>query len=177
VPEGSEVAGRFVHPVFLERTDATREKIRSALGDQEILHFVSHGVSNVWNEGLLIYPSVGRGSNAAIWGARDFDPKLFRKSQLVVLSACSTGRALQTRRETHGEMVRSLLRAGVPQVIASQWNIDSKATRGFVGLFYQAILAGNSASSSLRRAQLKMIQNGPTSHPYYWAAMVAFGRA
>lgn len=177
VPEGSEVASRFAHPIFLKRSDATREKIRSALGDQEILHFVSHGFSNMWNEGLLIYPSSSQQSNAAIWGATDFDPSLFKKSQLVVLSACSTGRSLQTRRESHGEMVRSLLRAGVPQVIASQWNIDSEATRDFVGLFYQSILSGNSAGSALRRAQVEMIQNIPTSHPYYWAAMMAFGRA
>ena len=140
VPEGSEVARRFIHPVFLQRTDATREKIRAALGKQEVLHFVSHGFSNIWNEGLLIYSN--QENNAAIWNARDFDPKLFRKGQLVVLSACSTGRALQTRRESHGEMVRSPLRAGVPHVIASQWNIDSKATRDFIGLFYQAILSG-----------------------------------
>jgi CHAT domain-containing protein len=175
VPEGTEVAGRFVHPVFLQRIDATREKIRAALGKQEVLHFVSHGFSNIWNEGLLIYSN--QENNAAIWNARDFDPKLFRKGQLVVLSACSTGRALQTRRESHGEMVRSLLRAGVPHVIASQWNIDSKATRDFIGLFYKALLLGNSASSSLRRAQVEMIENGPTSHPYYWAALVAFGKA
>lgn len=176
VPEGTEVASRFVHPVFLQRTDATREKIRAALGKQEILHFVSHAFSNISREGLLIYASQGGHTNARLWDARDFDPVFFRKSRLVVLSACSTGRALQTRRESHGQMVRSLLAAGVPQVVATRWNIDSKATRKLMGLFYDSILSGDSASSSLRHAQREMINNGATGHPYYWAGLVAFGR-
>lgn len=177
VPEGSEVASRFIHPVFLQRTDATREKIRSALGKQEILHFVSHAFSNISREGLLIFTSEGVQTNATLWDARDFDPGLFKKSQLVVLSACSTGRVLQSRRESHGQMVRSLLAAGVPQVVATRWNIDSKSTRKFMGLLYDSILSGDTVSSSLRHAQLEMINNGATSHPYYWAALVAFGRA
>jgi CHAT domain-containing protein len=74
------------------------------------------------------------------------------------------------------DLVRGFLRAGVPQVIASRWNVDSAATAAFMDEFYSELLAGGSLAGVLTGAAGKIRSNPDMSHPYYWAAFTGFGR-
>jgi CHAT domain-containing protein len=63
-----------------------------------------------------------------------------------------------------------MLEAGVPDVVASRWNVDSEATRQLMNFFYRQLLAGHDVSSSLRAAQKELAAKPGMAHPYYWAA-------
>jgi CHAT domain-containing protein len=78
--------------------------------------------------------------------------------------------------EIRGGLVRALLAAGVPNVVASRWNINSKFTRSFMDVFYSQLIHGSSASSAVAWTELQMREKLHKEHPYYWAAFAVVGR-
>jgi CHAT domain-containing protein len=95
--------------------------------------------------------------------------------QLAVFSACDTQDISTEGVYNADSMVRAFLRDGVPNVVASRWNVDSASTRHFMSLFYQALLNGNSVAESIHRAQIGLRSVPGMAHPYYWSAFTAFG--
>ena len=75
-----------------------------------------------------------------------------------------------------GSLARGFLRAGVPDVVASRWNVDSESTRLLMGTFYDALLSGQSVVRALAYAESQLQQHQTTQHPYYWAAFDALGQ-
>ncbi|HEU4797030.1 MAG TPA: CHAT domain-containing protein, partial [Pyrinomonadaceae bacterium] len=73
-------------------------------------------------------------------------------------------------------LVNLFLRAGVAQVLATRWNVDSRITARFMQVFYDNLLAGASVVASVRTAELQLRTNTETRHPYYWAAFAVFGQ-
>jgi CHAT domain-containing protein len=112
-----------------------------------------------------------------------------RNVELVVLSACETGRG----RVAGGEGVLGLQRAfqlaGAHSVVASLWKVPDEATHQLMREFYRRVWSDKplSKAEALRQAQLWMLENwkprgtlerqapkGPPL-PYYWAAFVLSG--
>jgi len=111
------------------------------------------------------------------------------KVELVVLSACETGRG----RVAGGEGVLGLQRAfqlaGARSVVSSLWKVPDEETHQLMREFYRRVWSKDpiSKAEALRQAQLWMLENwkprgtlersapqGPPS-PYYWAAFVLSG--
>src|SRR5208282_6745405 len=97
------------------------------------------------------------------------------RMQLAVFSACDTQDGSTGGIYEADSMVRIFLRAGVPHVVASRWNVDSAATRQFMSLFYRALLEGSSVAESIHQAQVGLRSISGMTHPYYWSAFTNFG--
>src|SRR6185437_5822575 len=110
--EAEAVAQKFHTADVLLGSKATKPNIRMLLPKTEVFHFVGHALADVRHEGLLLAPS-SLNEYSDIWTSSDNKQQLFRRSQLAVLSACSTGRGNRGRREIYGDLVRAMLRAGV----------------------------------------------------------------
>jgi CHAT domain-containing protein len=96
------------------------------------------------------------------------------RTRLVVLSACQTGLGQYYRGEGIVSLVRPLLAAGVPTVVASLWPVDSKATSELMIEFHkQRKVNALQASEALRRAQLALARSYKS--PYYWAPFILVG--
>jgi CHAT domain-containing protein len=95
--------------------------------------------------------------------------------QLAVLSTCSTESGSDGSRGFNS-IAEALQRSGVPHVVASRWAVDSVETRAFIESFYRNALSGQPVSSALRQTGRNMLANPRTAHPYYWAALSAYGR-
>jgi CHAT domain-containing protein len=93
-----------------------------------------------------------------------------------VLSACDTAVADGGLNDP-GSLVRLFLRAGVPQVIASKWSVDSAASSELMENLYARLLDGYSVEVALAQAERVLRSRKETSHPYYWAAFSEFGGA
>lgn len=96
--------------------------------------------------------------------------------QLAVFSACSTAKDENAGEGSAESLVNLFLRAGVSQVMATRWNVDSRITAKFMQIFYDNLLSGASVISSVRSAELQLRTNAETRHPYYWAAFTVFGQ-
>jgi len=94
-------------------------------------------------------------------------------TELVVLSACETGRGkLQAGRGAFG-LQRAFRIAGADAVLLSMWSVDDLVTSQLMVRFYEHWLDGNSASEALELAQQEIRKQYP--HPYYWGAWICYG--
>ncbi len=96
-------------------------------------------------------------------------------SDLVVLSACETGRGKVVRGEGLIGLARAFMHAGAPRVIVSLWKVDDEATRALMVEFYKGWNAGRPAIAALREAQAHVRAQPQWAHPHYWAAWVLWG--
>jgi CHAT domain-containing protein len=101
------------------------------------------------------------------------DQVLMSHMNLIVLSACSTGRQWNVN---SGLFAALFFHSHIPQVIASRWQIDSHAASAFMNSFYDSLLVGRLPVDSLRYAEHFQRQQQVTSHPYYWSAFMVIGR-
>jgi len=103
-------------------------------------------------------------------------------TELVVLSACSTGQGeVRTGEGVYG-LQRSLTVAGARSTLLSLWKVDDAATAEFMVRFYRRLKAGEGRSEALARVQedfrtgkVKSPDGSNWKEPYYWAAWQLVG--
>ncbi|RKH64863.1 CHAT domain-containing protein [Corallococcus interemptor] len=95
-------------------------------------------------------------------------------TQLVVLSACDTGRGdIQLGQGVYG-LQRAFLVAGAETVVTSLWKVEDETTSALMKRYYHHLLAGLGRGEALREAMRALRQHRP--HPYYWAPFIVVGR-
>jgi len=168
--EAENVADSFRSPLWLKGEAASAVAIRRGLSDAAIFHFAGHAVALPERSGLLLAEQDAQTRWPVLIGAGTFATNSIQQLQLAVLSACTTWPTLESRTSGTEDLTQSFLRAGVPHVIASRWNVDSNETAELMKRFYAQLVSGSSVPASLRIAQLKLASEPPSVHPYYWAA-------
>ncbi|WP_395829632.1 tetratricopeptide repeat protein [Archangium violaceum] len=95
-------------------------------------------------------------------------------TQLVVLSACETGRGeVELGQGVYG-LRRALVVAGAQTLVTSLWKVDDPVTGQLMESYYRNLLAGQGRAEALRSAMRALRQK--QSHPYYWAPFIAIGQ-
>lgn len=97
-------------------------------------------------------------------------------ARLAVFSACSTGKKEAGWNHGMGDVVDTLASLGVPDVVATRWQIDSGSAVSMMDAFYGGLAKGLSVSQALTGARLSLIRDARYHHPYYWAAYYASGK-
>ncbi len=103
-------------------------------------------------------------------------------TELVVLSACSTGQGdIRTGEGVYG-LQRALTVAGARSTLLSLWKVDDAATAEFMVRFYKRLKAGEGRADALAAVQAEFRdgavqgQRGEDwSNPYFWAAWQLVG--
>ncbi|AFZ01264.1 tetratricopeptide repeat protein [Calothrix sp. PCC 6303] len=96
------------------------------------------------------------------------------KANLVVISACDTGRGKITGDGVIG-LSRSFISAGVPSVIVSLWSVDDGSTAFLMTEFYQNLQQKMDKATALRKAMLDTKKK--YSSPSQWAAFTLIGES
>jgi CHAT domain-containing protein len=152
-------------------SQATKEKFLRNIGKVEIIHFAGHFLVNRRSPGnskLLFANGELRTSELGAY-------KLLA-AKLVVLSACETGFELYNKSEGAIGIARTWLALGAPVVVASQWKVDSEATKDLMIAFHRNRKQKRmSSAESLRQAQLELLSREETKAPSFWAAFSLFG--
>ncbi|HLL55883.1 MAG TPA: CHAT domain-containing protein, partial [Myxococcaceae bacterium] len=95
-------------------------------------------------------------------------------TQLVVLSACDTGRGdVKLGQGVYG-LRRALVVAGAETVVMSLWKVNDGTTRALMEDYYRHLLAGEGRTAALREAMLSLRQLHP--HPHFWAPFISLGK-
>ena len=63
---------------------------------------------------------------------------------------------------------------GSRTIVASLWKVDDAATRDFMVKFYSELPSGGPARA-IQMAQLAVLRDPLTAHPFYWAAFILIG--
>ncbi|MBK8233876.1 MAG: CHAT domain-containing protein [Candidatus Eisenbacteria bacterium] len=89
-------------------------------------------------------------------------------ADLVVLSACSTGRVFPGRGEDLAGVTHSFLAAGARNLVAPLWRIREGATRDWMAAFYRDWLAHGDIALAAQVAARST--RARWDHPYFWGA-------
>jgi CHAT domain-containing protein len=103
-----------------------------------------------------------------------------RGVELVVLSACNSGRDQVSSGESVAGLRTAFLAAGAKSLVASLFEVPDKETAELMQQFYGGVAAGKSPLDALHDAELAAVdrrrkQHG-AAHPFFWASFVVAGR-
>ena len=166
---------------------ATEANLRDqALDDYRILYFATHGLLPgelrcQAEPGLVLTPPGIANDNKALDGLLESSEiaSLRLNADLVVLSACNTASA--DNRFGGGDALSGLaeafFHAGARNMLVTHWQVPSGATAELMSSLFTTMAkpGGGDVSDALRKAQLALIAQGPTAHPFFWAAFVVIG--
>jgi CHAT domain-containing protein len=170
--EAEAIALLFQTPA-ITGSNGTKKVIVEKMPKARIIHLATHGLlDNDRGLGSAIALAPSGNDNGLLTAEEILDLKL--NAELVVLSACDTGRGRLTGDGVIG-LSRSFISAGVPSVIVSLWAIPDSATAELMTNFYKNLKHNSDKAQSLRQAMLMTIQQH--SHPKNWAAFTLIGEA
>jgi CHAT domain-containing protein len=168
--EAENVVRQLPAATLLTGAAASLSAVERALPTTSIFHFAGHALFAASQSALLL-----AGTSRQYLDASCLTPGSLARCRLMVLSGCSTGRLEQSALSDRNNLVRAALAAGAHQVVASRWNVDSKATQILFEHFYRELRREDDASGALRAVQAYLQSRSETSHPYYWSAFTTFG--
>ena len=171
--EAAEVARRFAGAAVLAGRRATLEAVQDALRQVDVFHFSGHGVSTS-DDGTLLLSPVDPSNGAALLNGELLEDEALR-CRLAVLSACHTAVGERLGPFNPQSLIQAFWRAGVPNVLATRWAVDSRVARRIVDVFYARLLEGAEAPIALQSAAVSVRTDPGLRHPAYWAGFHVFG--
>jgi CHAT domain-containing protein len=171
----------------LTGVQATEAAVKAAsakglLARARYVHFATHGFLGVdtGQPPALVLSLVGND------GQRDADgslndgflrldevTRLKLNADLVVLSACETGKGRLYAGEGVTGLARAFLYAGSRGVVCSLWAVDDRETAALMMRLYAGLKDGQGAADALRAAKLAILREGKP--PSYWAPFILIG--
>jgi len=162
--------------------EATETAIVQKMANAGVIHLATHGLLDDIDSSpgaIVLAPSAQEDgfltTNEIMerFGLANTSPL---QAELVVLSACDTGRG-----EIKGEGViglsRSFIAAGVPTIVVSLWKVPDAATEELMTDFYTNLYEKKlDNAQAMRQAMLNAI-NGGNPDPSAWAAFTVIGEA
>ena len=164
---------------------ASESGLRKAVGDRprwRSVHFACHGLIDPDRPMLSSLALTADETNDGLLTALEIF-RLQIPADLVVLSACKTGKGRIYATEGLVGLPRAFMFAGAPRVLCSLWDADDEATRALMVKFYELWNPGDASkglgcAAALKKAQ-EFVREHPDhpewKHPYYWAAWVLWG--
>jgi CHAT domain-containing protein len=167
--EAKRIARLFRYNKLLLKGDAGYARIANEMADAEIFHFSGHATALPDGVGLVLGDS--------IMDVKRISISNFSHVKLAVLSACNSANGSADVFDDRDSLARLLVGAGIVEVVASRWRVNSSATASLMEEFYAQLLSGKGASSALREASHKLRRSKEFVHPFYWASFSAFGKS
>jgi CHAT domain-containing protein/tetratricopeptide (TPR) repeat protein len=155
---------------------------KGLLAQARYVHFATHGVLGLDTgqpPALVLSLVDNDGARDADGGVNDgflrLDEvtRLQLNADLVVLSACETGKGRLYAGEGVTGLARAFLYAGSRGLVCSLWAVDDRETATFMAHLYGGLKNGQPAADALRAAKLEMIR--AKKPPVYWAPFILIG--
>jgi hypothetical protein len=164
--------------LMLERLDsatliALQRRLRAE--DYQVFHYIGHSdFEPNSQQGVMVLEDDADETRSALITAADFSREIGEEStiRLVILNSCQSGR--RAEEDPFAGIASSLVRRGIPAVVAMQFPISDQAAKVFAEEFYRAIaetLPIDGAVSEARRAIANRVQNAE------WATPVLYMRS
>jgi CHAT domain-containing protein len=140
------------------------------------LHFATHSMiddKSPWRSAVVLGAGDEEDGFLEVSEISDLD----LDCELVVLSACQTGRGQLLSGEGIVGLTRAFLYAGARSAVVSLWSVSDISTGQLMKDFYQHMASNLDNVSALRSAKLQMLRSETvTRHPYYWASFISVGQ-
>jgi CHAT domain-containing protein len=164
----------------LTGNQATKQVVKQQMPQAQVIHLATHGLlddfKGLGTPGAIALAPTSSTAAQANSGLLTADEilDLPLRANLVVLSACDTGRGRITGDGVIG-LSRALITAGTPSVVVSLWAVPDAPTATLMTQFYQNYLTTPNKAQALRQAMLTTLKQYPD--PVNWAAFTLVGEA
>ncbi len=165
-------------PDVLLGISATETNLRSAvLKDYRYLHFATHAdlpgkVQGIKEPFIILGQVENRGEDDGFLTLSEvLELKLY--ADMVVLSACSTGKGRLIEGEGVANFARAFQHAGARSVVVSLWEVASEPAVEYMKIFYGHLKSGKDRAEALRLARNAIKAKYP--NPFYWAPFILHG--
>jgi CHAT domain-containing protein len=153
----------------------TRQAVIDRAAKAKLIHLATHGLLGYGQNNALDIPGAialtPTAGDSGFLTAMEI-AKLKLNADLVVLSACDTGRGTISGDGVLG-LSRSWMVAGAKNVLVSLWAVNDTSTSVLMEQFYGALAVESDPALALRSAILKTMEQYPS--PYDWAAFTLMG--
>jgi CHAT domain-containing protein len=158
----------------LDGAQATKEHFLSLAGKFPDLHLATHGVLDPEHpeDSYLLMAGVDKASQHLTIG--EIAGLRLAPNGLAILSACETAVGEQVPGAALITLSAAFSQAGSQSIMASLWKVEDSATRDLMIAFHGG-LAKAGRAAALQQAQLAVLKNPGTAHPYYWAPFILIG--
>ncbi len=187
---GAEREAKAIAPLLntqpLIGDKATKTVVQELFPKARIIHLATHGLLDDI-EGLESAIALApdpfsssfskikqEGGNGLLTAKEILSLKL--NAELVVLSACDTGRGRIAGDGVVG-LSRSLISAGVSSIIVSLWAVSDDSTAFLMTEFYKNLQKNSDKAQALRQSMLTTMKQTEHSNPRQWAAFTLIGEA
>ncbi|MFO7940708.1 MAG: CHAT domain-containing protein, partial [Bacteroidales bacterium] len=176
-----EALNRKAHKEYkvLRGNEANEEQVKRIFADYSVLHFATHGyVNKKYPElsGLYLYASedeINKRDDDFLSLGEIYLHDL--QANLAILSACKTGMGKIQPGEGITALPRGFMLAGVPNVVATLWNVDDRVSKNLMIAFYKNVLqSGDGYAKALQKAKLQMVDKGVL--PVDWSGFILIGK-
>jgi CHAT domain-containing protein len=183
---GAEQEAKAIAQIFQTKAligaNANKSRVIQQMSNSTLIHLATHGLLSDFRGlgvpgaiALAPDPTVqgqsSREENGILTASEILDLKL--NAELVVLSACNTGRGKITGDGVVG-LSRALVAARVPSVVVSLWAVPDEPTALLMTEFYRNIQHQTDKAAALRQAMLTTMKHYP--YPLDWAAFILIGQ-
>ncbi|WP_217572373.1 CHAT domain-containing protein [Streptomyces sp. GbtcB7] len=130
-----------------------RERLAEGAGP-DVLHLACHGLfdsDRALSSGIMLAPEAGQPAEEAVLTAEEI-MRMSVDADLVVLSACSSGRSERRPGDELIGLARALLQAGAPTVLVSLWPVDDLSTSLLMEGFYRRAARRRQGTAALADA-------------------------
>jgi CHAT domain-containing protein len=158
--------------------DATEDRFKTEAPRHRIVHVASHGLfeeTSPLYSSIVLSPGDAAAAQDGLLEAWELlDLKL--DADLVILSACETGRGRIASGEGIVGTMWALFAAGAKATVATQWKVEASSTTELMVAFHRRLARGDGDKvDHLRDATLEVMRNPRYAHPFYWAPFVLVG--
>ena len=157
---------------------ATKEMFLKNLNKYPIIHLATHAVTDLDNPSasyIAFFPATGSRAEDFLFLDEIYSLRM-DSCQMIVVSACETGRGELVHNEGVMSFARAFLYSGCPSTINTLWKADDHSTDEILKSFYQYLEAGYSKSEALQKAKLDFIRKNPIMrNPAYWSHIILTG--
>lgn len=154
---------------------ATKLNFQETYRNKGIIHFATHAQVNdaePLKSFIALYPE---GKDFKLYTPELYNLSL-ENTQLVVLSACETGKGQIRKGEGIISLARAFQFAGCPSVITTLWNAHDESIAKLSEKFYYYLKKGHPTDEAIRLSKIDLIQT-ESDHPFYWSNFVLIGKS
>lgn len=171
------ISSLFPSKVVLSGKEAEEDAGRRLAPSGQVVHLACHGEffpSRPLDSTL--YLSRGASTDGKLRAAEILGLDL-KKSRLITLSGCETGRFDVGPGDDPVGLGTAFLHSGARSLLVSLWKVEDQATAQLMERFYREWLRGKhgNRARALRAAKLSLLREGKFEKPGQWASFILIG--
>jgi CHAT domain-containing protein/predicted negative regulator of RcsB-dependent stress response len=160
---------------ILQDNQATKINFQESYRNKGIIHFATHAQVDDENPSKSFIALFPEGNDFKLYTPELYNLSL-ENTQLVVLSACETGKGKIKKGEGIISLARAFQFAGCPSVITTIWNAHDESMAKLSERFYAHLKQGYSTAEAIQLSKIELIRSY-SDHPFYWSNFILIGKS